>query len=161
MCYVFLGFFPNFCYKRSIFGIFILQNIEIDLYTETLKLALFLAAKWGVDLIYTVSTYTRQNTVLKCFESDRVYWTWLFFLSRLPNHDLKRTNFCHDRSWQSESIGGQSSTWYFRDKILLSFSRSDTNRHWLIAAVRTCILDMTDNYYRLSGCYFHSCQHNF
>ena len=40
------------------------EEAGVDLYTETLKLALFLAAKWEVDL-YTVFTYTRQNTVHK------------------------------------------------------------------------------------------------
>ena len=49
--------FSNFCYKLSIFGNFILQNIEVDLYTETLKLALFWLQNGG-RLIHRFHLYT-------------------------------------------------------------------------------------------------------
>ena len=44
------------------FGIFFLQNAEVDLYTDILELAIFWVKKQGVDL-YTGSTYTPENTV--------------------------------------------------------------------------------------------------
>ena len=49
--------FSIFCYKLSIFGNFILQNIEVDLYTETLKLALFWLQNGG-RLIHRFDLYT-------------------------------------------------------------------------------------------------------
>ena len=49
--------FSIFCYKLSIFGNFILQNIEVDLYTETLKLALFWLQNGGW-LIHRFDLYT-------------------------------------------------------------------------------------------------------
>ena len=49
--------FSIFCYKLSIFGNFILQNIEVDLYTETLKLALFWLRNGG-RLIHRFDLYT-------------------------------------------------------------------------------------------------------
>ena len=65
--------FSIFCYKLSIFGNFILQNIEVDLYTETLKLALFWLQN-GVDL-YTGSTYTPENAVTKTMDESISFFT--------------------------------------------------------------------------------------
>ena len=54
--------FSNFCYKLSIFGNFILENIEVDLYTETLKLALFWLQNGG-RLIHRFDLYTGKYCI--------------------------------------------------------------------------------------------------
>ena len=62
--------FSMFCYKLSIFGNFILQNIEVDLYTETLKLALFWLQNGG-RLIHRFDLYTGKYGIIRCH-----WWTW-------------------------------------------------------------------------------------
>ena len=56
--------FSIFCYKLSIFGNFILQNSGVDLYTETLKLALFWLQNGG-RLIHRFDLYTGKYGI--CF----------------------------------------------------------------------------------------------
>ena len=60
--------FSIFCYKLSIYGNFISQNIEVDLYTETLKLALFWLQNGG-RLIHRFDLYIEKYGN-KCWNSN-------------------------------------------------------------------------------------------